>query len=115
MAKNDVTGLSEWSQWANSLGGDLERAVGRDFETFAGRVENRAKANAPVDTGELRASIQHDVSGANGTIEATAEHAPYVEFGTSRQRAQPFFYPAVDREMANLERDINRTLDEVFR
>ena len=55
-------------------------------------VEADAKKNCPVDDGQLRQSITHDVSTDNGTIEGTigtnVEYAPYVEIGTGIYSAE---------------------------
>lgn len=47
-------------------------------------VENAAKRNAPVGTGELRNSITHAVDSASLAcdIGSNLEYAPYVEIGT---------------------------------
>ena len=45
-------------------------------------VENQAKENCPVDTGELRMSITHYVEGDTGVIGTNKQYAPYVEYGT---------------------------------
>jgi HK97 gp10 family phage protein len=60
-------------------------------------VEGHAKKNAPVDTGNLRNSIQSTVSdnGLRGEVTAHAEYAIYVEMGTVRTPAQPYMMPAL--------------------
>lgn len=45
-------------------------------------VENDAKTRAPVDTGNLRNSITHEVDDNEGVVGTNVEYAPYVEFGT---------------------------------
>ena len=45
-------------------------------------VENDAKRKCPVDTGQLRASITHEVEGQTGIVGTNVEYAPYVEYGT---------------------------------
>lgn len=45
-------------------------------------VENAAKLNAPVDKGQLRQSITHEIDGNIGVVGTNVEYAPYVEFGT---------------------------------
>ena len=59
-------------------------------------IEGRAKVKAPVDTGNLRNSINTDIvnNGLTGIIHAAAEYAAYVEFGTKRMSAQPYMLPA---------------------
>ena len=65
------------------------------------KVERAAKRNAPVDTGRLRSSITRSNVVRNGdslevAIGTDVEYGPYVELGTSRQRAQPYLRPALD-------------------
>ena len=63
-------------------------------------VEQAAQRYAPVKTGELRSSISGSVSGSTvanctGRVSASARHAGFVEFGTSRMAAQPYLRPAL--------------------
>lgn len=62
-------------------------------------IQNRARELAPVDTGRLRSSIQHqtgrDRRGPYVDVGSFSVHyAVFVEFGTSRMRSQPFLRPA---------------------
>ena len=45
-------------------------------------VENEAKKLCPVDTGQLRGSITHEVAEKEGRVGTNVEYAPYVEYGT---------------------------------
>lgn len=56
-----------------------------------------AKAGAPVLSGELRDSIHTVVDGLTGKVIADADHAEYVEDGTSVMPPQPYMGPAVAR------------------
>jgi HK97 gp10 family phage protein len=82
--------------------------------TFA--VEGRAKTLAPVDTGNLKNSIQGDVSanGKTGTVTAHAEYAAYVEMGTSRTPAQPYLLPALRAVLPKLRASL-RNIGAVVR
>lgn len=68
-------------------------AVERALEMIGIKVENYAKELCPVDTGNLRNSITHQVDGegatATVTIGAGAEYAPYVELGTGKNFTPP--------------------------
>lgn len=69
--------------------------------TFA--ITQRARALVPRDSGRLFASIGSTrvVSGLQGQVGITNREAYYwrfVEFGTSRMAAQPFFRPAAEQE-----------------
>lgn len=63
------------------------------------RVQNAAREFCPVQTGRLRSSIQSvpgkDTQGPYVDVGTNVEYAPYVEFGTSRQPAQPYLRPAL--------------------
>lgn len=60
-------------------------------------VEGWGRAHAPVDTGFLSSSIQGRMSGPlDGVVNAGAEYAVYVEYGTSKMGAQPFMVPAAE-------------------
>ncbi len=56
-------------------------------------IQNRAKKEAPVDTGALRSSIT--LTPKRPAINITAadgvEYGSFVEFGTVNQRPNPFF------------------------
>jgi len=63
-------------------------------------VEADAKKDAPVDTGRLRASIRIEVERiekdiVEGKVGTNVNYARYVEFGTSKQSAQPYLRPAL--------------------
>ena len=45
-------------------------------------VENDAKVRCPVDEGNLRRSITHEVDGNTGIVGTNVSYAPYVESGT---------------------------------
>ncbi len=86
-------------------------------------VENEAKMRCPVDDGQLRQSITHEVDNNEGYVGTNVEYAPYVEIGTGLfsskgtgrkdvpwvyqdaegkwwttvgQKPQPFLQPALD-------------------
>ena len=63
-------------------------------------TQKDARTLAPVDTGNLRGSIQvRPASPAltEASVGPEAEYGVYVEYGTSRMSAQPFMRPAADR------------------
>lgn len=72
----------------------FKEATARALEKIGLTAERYAKKLAPVDTGRLRKSITHAVDGNDVYIGSNVEYAPYVELGTSKQKAQPFLKPA---------------------
>lgn len=65
-----------------------------------------ARANSPVRTGRLRDGNQMSVSGTTLELFNNVEYAGYVNGGTSRQRAQPFFDTAVGATEQKLNQDL---------
>jgi len=69
------------------------------------RIAKAAQQLAPIETGELRASIGYVEARKFGKpvlyitagSDNRAPYAAYVELGTSRMRAQPYLRPAVFR------------------
>lgn len=55
-----------------------------------------AQDRAPVRTGALRDGIHRTGSGMQAKVESAAPYSTYVEYGTSRMGAQPFFWPALE-------------------
>ena len=75
----------------------IQQATVRAMETCGLVAEGYAKKLAPVDTGNLRNSITHDVDDGEPAayIGTNVEYAPYQELGTIHMAAQPFLKPAV--------------------
>ena len=76
---------------------NIKEALLRGQETCGLVAEGYAKKLAPVDTGNLRNSITHDVDDGEQAayIGTNVEYAPYVCLGTIHMKAQPFLKPAV--------------------
>ena len=86
---------------------DIKAALLRGLETCGLVAEGYAKKLAPVDTGNLRNSITHEVDEDEPAayIGTNVEYAPYQELGTIHMKAQPFLKTAVAAN-ANIYRKI---------
>jgi len=103
----------------NALANALASAIARVVTKTAFDIEAQAAENAPVDTGALQASIyertytshdRHDKTRGKGFfplikqppnqyeayVAVGANYGIYVEMGTRRMPAQPYFYPAIE-------------------
>ena len=65
----------------------LETKKAQALEAIGARAETHAKSNTPVDTGNLINSMAHAVSGDSVYIGSNVEYAPFVEYGTRRNKA----------------------------
>lgn len=98
-------------RWDGGVLRKLESDVSQVVRETAEQAEADAKRTAPVLTGELRDSIEAGrVNTFNYELKAEAEHASFVEFGTSRMRAQPFFIPALVRAKRYFETELRKLL-----
>lgn len=75
-------------------------------------IETDAKLLAPVDTGRLRASIHAEIApnGLSAVVYTNVSYAPAQEFGTRRHRAQPFLFPAYEKNRAAFLANMKRNL-----
>ena len=102
----------------NSLARSVEKAIKaaeKELQLTALEIERDAKLNAPVDTGMLRASITSTGSGSEYEIGTNLEYAPFVEFGTRYMAAQPFLFPAFEKGVKDLKKNINKAVVSALR
>ena len=90
----------------------IDSAIGIALEKIGLLAENYAAKKCQVDTGNLRGSITYEVdAGGNAVyIGTNVEYAPYVELGTSRQKAQPFLRPAASEHGAQYRQVLEKAL-----
>lgn len=110
MSKIKVT--SHQAEVLNALENGVVKAL-----TECGLVATSyAQEYCPVDTGRLRGSIAHKVSGNKCYIGTNVEYAAYVEFGTGSfypggsgiigMRAQPYLKPAIANHVSTYKQII---------
>lgn len=86
-----------------------------------GVLEAGAQRRTPVDTGALVSSeVETDPAGnrrgwVGGTVTAASGHAAAVEWGTSRQPAQPFLTPALEEDHGDAARAVADELRDQLR
>lgn len=90
----------------------IDSAIGVALEEIGLLAESYAARKCPVDTGNLRGSITHEVDAGDSAvyIGTNVEYAPYVELGTSRQKAQPFLRPAASGHGAQYRQVLEKAL-----
>jgi HK97 gp10 family phage protein len=71
-----------------------------------------ARRTVPVVTGALRDSLHIERDGDSVEVVADAGHAAFVEFGTSRQAAEPFLTPALAVAQAHIPTVAGRVMAE---
>ena len=107
----------------------LDPAAVKSIRRVADEIRDTAKSLSPVDTGSLKKSIRKGsyarpakhvfsirvTAGGHITNPKTkrkVDYASYVEFGTSRTKAQPFLGPAVKKHSRKLAKTIKEFIKE---
>ena len=103
-----IKGLSSLQAKLKKLDPVTRDAVASGVSKAALLVEGSAKMVTPVRTGHLRSSIsgrsEKTSDGAKATIGTNVEYAPYVELGTSRQQAEPYLHPALQKNKTKVKK-----------
>jgi HK97 gp10 family phage protein len=114
----DVTEVIALNRRIAGAGGRVGLRAAAALRKTAYDIEADAKALAPVDTGNLRSSIETRVSGDGRSASMTAEvsanagYSAYVEFGTSTSPGQPFMGPAFDRRAPLFDQALGKIAEE---
>lgn len=92
-----------------------EELLVKTFQRSMLQVQNLAKIKAPVDTGNLRNSIQLDiVTDTQIIITSYANYSAHIEYGTIYMQPQPFMRPAIDevrfKEIGKIAKQVNNEL-----
>ena len=90
---------------------DFDEMVAEELDRIASLMQQRASEDAPVDTGYMASHIEKEITGKDTvTVVATAEYSGYVDQGTSKMAANPFFSRNVEiiqtQEIPNIEKNI---------
>lgn len=75
----------------------LPKMIAEKLEKAAQIIENAAKENCPVDTGQLRASISHSVEGNKAIVGTDVEYAAIVH-----EKNKAYLQKAVDENMQSV-------------
>jgi len=111
--------IRAFEQYLDRIGRDALDIIRAEIEDSMLSIEEKAAERVPVDTGNLKNSIQSVPISLNpnkikGGVYVGANYAAFIEFGTRFMPAQPFFYPEVYRQNTELKRNIERSLRILF-
>jgi len=85
----------------------------RSLEIIGLTAEKYAKEIVPVDTGRLRNSITHEVDGKEVFVGSATEYAASVEYGTVKQKAQPYLRPAATDHTSTYKQIIQDAFSDI--
>jgi HK97 gp10 family phage protein len=101
-----LRGLDNVLRHVQSIEKDCEQNAKKAVKDSAYLMEAQAKALAPVKTGYLRENIKTHIEdgGLYAKVISHSDYSMFVEFGTSKQEAQPFMIPAYFKAKRNFEK-----------
>lgn len=106
-----------FTSYKNQVLSDVDKAISSAAEIIGGMAESYAKGLAPVDTGNLRNSITHDVADGGHTvvIGTDVKYAPYQELGAPNAHvpAHPFLRPACENHNSEYQRVLQDELSKI--
>lgn len=109
-----IKGLNEWNAWAKLTPEEIERRVDKELKRSGASVQGNAKQLAPVDTGKLRSSIDTEMKVSPNLrqvfIFSSLYYAAYQEYGTIKNKAQPYLIPSFNQELGVYENNMRRAL-----
>ena len=114
-ANIDKAALDKLLENVHTLDEKIKDAVFDEITLTALEIESDAKVTCPVQTGRLRSRIKAiwDREKFAALVGTNVEYASYVEFGTSKQNAKPFLYPAYFAGIGRLSRNLQNILKDV--
>jgi HK97 gp10 family phage protein len=104
----ELEGATEAASRLDSLANSITREIASALQEAANIFVQNAQANAPVDTGFMRDNITiTESSDTSITITSEAGYSGFVEYGTRKMDSQPFFEPAIEQSISEIEQLIS--------
>ena len=92
--------IQDWGCATSTPYGYVQVDYGPAIDAFQETFMSVSESLVPVDTGYLKSTLSASSSGTLLIAEASAEYAEYVEYGTWKMAAQPYFEPAFQEACA---------------
>ena len=105
-----IEGLEKLQNDFNKMRSSSDGIMTKEIHGAATRIAKRANREVPVDTGRLLRSISVEKWTRAAAIHVKAPYAGYVEKGTSRMKAQPYFFKQIDPEIRKLIANIKKLI-----
>lgn len=93
-------------------GETVEVDYSQAFADFANTFYDIATDSVPVETGYLQSTIHSESDDFSITAGADADYAQYVEYGTYKMEAQPYFRPALEQAWASTQAEFEEAVNE---
>jgi len=96
----------------------IDNAIKNAVEKVKFKAEAKAISLVPVDTGRLKGSITYKDLGPydvelRAGYKKGVDYAEFVEYGTSKMKAQPFLRPAIAYARKEVVKDLNKEIKKI--
>ncbi|MDB5733337.1 MAG: hypothetical protein JWQ03_3232 [Variovorax sp.] len=124
-----LRGLDEALALLDKIVPEVKANLQEKLEHIAAQMVSDMKGRVPVESGALRDSIRWfpakkkpgviiQAGGSQATLKPSKggfrfEEVLGIEYGTTKMRAQPFFYPVVEAHRSDAENAAHRAVDEI--
>src|SRR5215203_2557595 len=106
-AKFTIEGLEELNVLFKNLGPEITKQFHDITGKFATSILSQMNQRVPVRTGYLKSTIASSVSPNLTELYVTADYAKFVNYGTRRMAARPFFTGPVEEQTPEMITELN--------
>jgi HK97 gp10 family phage protein len=93
----------------------VKNANSKEIAYAAANIVKEQKLKAPVDTGALKSAINYSKDGSGVAIVSEMQYSSFVEYGTSKQKPQPYFFNPARVMFRNFAKKIETKLNSKIR
>jgi len=93
----------------------VKNANSKEIAYAAANIVKEQKLKAPVDTGALKSGINYSKDGSGVAIVSEMQYSSFVEYGTSKQKPQPYFFNPARVMFRNFAKKIETKLNSKIR
>ncbi|WP_417624958.1 HK97-gp10 family putative phage morphogenesis protein [Paremcibacter congregatus] len=124
--RSGLSGVNNFRRLMRRLPDEVSEEVRTEIRESAELIEYDAKVMVHKDSGDLAAAISHKLGrdGMSAQIGFSSRwkrlwrlagwRAFFEEFGTAKQRAHPFLFPAWEKNRADITRRISKAINNTL-
>lgn len=103
-----IEGIDELNTLFKNLVPEMEKAFTNITSQYSNDILQEMRSIVPVKTGYLKSTIGGGVSSTTMQLYVTAPYAGFINYGTRRMKARPFFTGPVERQAPNMIKALNQ-------
>lgn len=111
----EIQGLKELNDLVNGIPAEFNKIFQTTGKKFSQSMTSKAQSQAPVKTGRLKKSIGGESTTTEMKFYANAPYARFVDQGTWRMAARPFFTSTKDEQIPKMIDELNKQVATYIR